>query len=274
MSFATAFLSRFFKPATSPTPLAELTRYAHRGLAIQHTENTLAAFSAAVSAGAQWLEIDVHTSTDGTIFVFHDSTLNRVAGISGRIDQKTFEQVRQIQLPGGELIPTLAETFAAFPDTYFNIDLKDEGSARAIGRVLAESGAAQRVRLASFSQSRLGLARQSLRDAGVFLERWGASEASLVAFYLSAHLAPSLWPLVSRLPTVGSFDALQIPLTYRVLGQKIPVLTNKLIKVAHRFGYRVDAWTIDDPVTMKELARVGIDGIVSNRVDLLAKLAD
>lgn len=277
MSFLDTLIGKILKPATvstAPTSLAKLTRYAHRGLAINHTENTLDAFAAAVAAGAQWIEIDVHATRDGHVMIFHDETLNRVAGISGRIDQKTFQEVRQIKLPGGELIPTLAEAFIAFPQLQFNIDLKDEGSARGIGKVLAETGASNRVRLTSFSKGRLAIARESLRREQVSVERWGASEQSMIVFYLIAHFAPALWPLARRLPCVGNFDSLQIPMSYKILGQNVPVLTNKLVKAAHRFGYRVDIWTIDDAATMGHLADVGVDGIVSNRVDVLTKLAN
>lgn len=277
MSFLDTLIGKILKPATAstaPTSLAKLTRYAHRGLAIHHTENTLDAFAAAVAAGAQWIEIDVHATRDGHVMIFHDETLNRVAGISGRIDQKTFQEVRQIKLPGGELIPTLAEAFIAFPQLQFNIDLKDEGSARGIGKVLAETGASNRVRLTSFSEGRLAIARESLRREQVSVERWGASEQSMIVFYLIAHFAPALWPLARRLPCVGNFDSLQIPMSYKILGQNVPVLTNKLVKAAHRFGYRVDIWTIDDAATMGHLADVGVDGIVSNRVDVLTKLAN
>lgn len=253
-----------------------VTPYAHRGLALEHTENTLEAFSAAQEAGALWVETDVNTSRDGVVMVIHDSTLNRVAGCSGSISQMTYAQLQEVRLNGGERIPTLEEALEAFPDLSFNIDLKDSGSAQHIGEVLRRSQAWNRVRLASFSENRLLAARASLQRAGLAAEdvRWGGAERSMIIFYLTAHLAPGTWPFVQKLlrGVLSDFDALQIPLYYKILGRRIPVLTRRLLAAARRYGYLIDIWTIDDPALMKHLIELGIDGIVTNRVDLLTAL--
>lgn len=259
----------------TPKPLDQITRYAHRGLALNHTENTLEAFTAGIDAGAQWVETDVNTTADGVVLVMHDATLNRVAQHSGVIAQMTYAQVQEVTLPCGAKIPTLEEALNAFPELNFNIDLKDMGSARGIGQVLRRTGAWERVRLASFSENRLLTARESLREAGVDGVRFSGAERSMILFYLVAHLAPALWPRVQKLlgGVLSEFDALQIPMNYTVAGRRVPVLTRKLLAAAHRYGYRVDVWTIDDPETMRFLAKLGVDGIVTNRADLLTEIS-
>lgn len=171
----------------------KITRFAHRGLSLHHTENTLEAFAAAQTAGAHWLETDVHASRDGVIFVFHDETLNRVAHCSGEIAQLSAAQIQAIELPHGEKIPTLQETFLAFPKMGFNIDLKNERAAREIGNVLARTGAWGRTRLVSFSESRLKIARQEVGKYGALGRdvRWGATSRAVYAFFC-VHILPPL----------------------------------------------------------------------------------
>lgn len=89
--------------------------FAHRGL---HTrdkavpENSLAAFDAACTAG-YGIELDLQLSSDGQVMVFHDDTLERVAGVAGRVDAFTCEELQAMQLCGTEQrIPLFAEVLA------------------------------------------------------------------------------------------------------------------------------------------------------------------
>ncbi|MCT1356853.1 glycerophosphodiester phosphodiesterase family protein [Rothia kristinae] len=142
------------------------TVYAHRGLALEAAENSLEAFRAAVEAGAEWIETDVNTTADGVVLVLHDPSLDRVAGVPGRVSQLSAAQVAEVRLPDGQRIPTLAEALEAFPTARFNIDLKDEGAVEAVPRVLREAGAVDRVRIASFSDARRRRALAALRASG------------------------------------------------------------------------------------------------------------
>lgn len=71
---------------------------------------------------------------------------------------------------------------------------------------------------------------------------------------------------------VGEFDALQIPATSKLWGLNFAVLTPALLDTAHRHGIRVDIWTVDNPERMRQLIDRGVDGIVTNRVDLLGEV--
>ena len=87
-------------------------RYAHRGLhcaAEGVPENSLPAFRRAVEAG-YGIELDLHLTTDGRLVVFHDDTLDRVCGVSGRVEEKSYEELRQLRLLGTEeYIPLFEE---------------------------------------------------------------------------------------------------------------------------------------------------------------------
>ena len=90
--------------------------FAHRGL---HTrdksvpENSLEAFRLAARAG-YGIELDVQLSKDGQVVVFHDDTLDRVCGVSGRVDERTYEELSQLKLCGTEYgIPLFSQVLSA-----------------------------------------------------------------------------------------------------------------------------------------------------------------
>lgn len=87
-------------------------RYAHRGLHCVEDgipENSLPAFRRAVEAG-YGIELDLHLTTDGQLVVFHDDTLNRVCGVSGRVDESSYPELQQLRLSGtDETIPLFSQ---------------------------------------------------------------------------------------------------------------------------------------------------------------------
>ena len=87
-------------------------RYAHRGLHCAQDgipENSLPAFRRAVEAG-YGIELDLHLTTDGQLVVFHDDTLDRVCGVTGRVDEKSYAELQQLRLLGTEeRIPLFSE---------------------------------------------------------------------------------------------------------------------------------------------------------------------
>ena len=84
---------------------------AHRGAPAGTTapEGTIEAFRAAIDAGADWLEFDVRTTSDGVLVVLHDDTVDRTTNGVGRIGDLTFDQVRALDAGGGARIPTVRE---------------------------------------------------------------------------------------------------------------------------------------------------------------------
>lgn len=90
--------------------------FAHRGLHKADKsvpENSLAAFRAAVAEG-YGMELDVRLSRDGRVVVFHDNTLVRICGVDARVDELTYEELRELRLCGtAEAIPLLSEVLEA-----------------------------------------------------------------------------------------------------------------------------------------------------------------
>lgn len=85
---------------------------AHRGGPAYAPENTLAAFRRGISAGADWLEMDVQMTKDGALVVIHDETVDRTTNGHGRVDQLTLAQIRALDAGQGEQVPTFDEVIA------------------------------------------------------------------------------------------------------------------------------------------------------------------
>lgn len=232
---------------------------AHRGGAyhpeIEGLENTLAAFKHAVALGYDYLETDVHVTADGVLLAFHDSVLDRVTDQQGTISELTFEEVRRARVGGREEVPTLGQLFDEFPQTRFNIDLKSDAAVGALAEFVAERDAWDRILVGSFSRKRLQAFRR-LTDGRV---RTSAAplEVVLFRFLPSGRLADRL--------TGRKVAALQIP--HR--RGHLTIASRGLVRRAHAAGRPVHVWTVDDPDEMRVLLDRGVDGIFTDRTDLL-----
>ena len=238
---------------------------AHRGGAHDPAglarENTLAAFEAAVAAGYRYLETDVHLTADGVLIAFHDDELDRVTDGHGRIAQLPWDQVSRARIDGTEPVPTLRELLRALPRARVNIDLKADGTPEATLWALRELRATDRVCIGSFSSARLRRFRRLARRDGVATSAGPLGVAAL-------RLLPAA---VSRwLHTPGL--AYQVPVWHRLLGVRIEVVTPGFVQAAHAIGRQVHVWTINDAAQMHRLFDLGVDGIVTDRLDVLAQV--
>jgi len=91
---------------------------AHRGEHLHHPENTIAAFQAAIDAGADYFELDVRTTSDGKFVIMHDNTLDRTTNGTGEVHKHTFDEIRALDAGAkfspsfaGTKVPTLDEAF-------------------------------------------------------------------------------------------------------------------------------------------------------------------
>jgi len=240
---------------------------AHRGLALGVPENTLASFEKAVAAGVDYIETDVNASADGIAIASHDPTLERIAGRPERIADLTLEQLLEIDLGGGVRFVTLADVLAAHPDIRFNIDIKSEDVAVPAARAIRDAGAVDRVLLTSFS-TRRRRAAVDLLDAGTGGDSHVAASASAAEFVPALIAAKlGLVPLVRLL--LRRVDAVQIPLTIF----RMRTTTPRTVRRLHAAGVEVHVWTINDVTVARGLLERGVDGIVTDRADLMLPLA-
>ena len=234
--------------------------YAHRGGALYppnlHRENTRFAFQQAVDLGYRYLETDVHATADRVLVAFHDDVLDRVTDRTGGIARLPYAEVAKARIGGRDPIPRLAELLTAFPETRFNIDAKSDGAVDLLAAVITEHEAYERVCVSSFSVNRVHRLRRQLGPRV-------ASAASAAGVAVNRFVPWLTWALNSPAPV------LQMPAAYPLGGRQVSVLTPALIRAVHRAGKRVQIWTVDDSEMMERLIELGVDGIFTDRIDVL-----
>ena len=228
--------------------------FAHRGGAALGDVNTAEAFARAVELGYRYVETDVHATADGVPVVFHDSDLLRLTGTAGALAGLRWADLATLRVGGAGVVPRLDDILTAWPSIRFNIDIKaDAATAPTIG-TLRSTGALDRVLLASFSDKRLAEVR-ALTGPGVAtsLGRRGVARLRLA----------SLTGVPLRLPS--SVVAAQVPVRHG----RLTIVDRRFLAYAHRRGLQVHVWTIDDPAEMNALLDLGVDGIMTDRVEVL-----
>jgi glycerophosphoryl diester phosphodiesterase len=240
---------------------------AHRGGAALAPENTMAAFSNARDTwGVDMLEMDVRPSADGRIVVIHDATVDRTTDGSGAVVLMPWAALRELDAgyhfldPEGRpsfrgrgvRLTLFEEVLEAFPRTRINVEIKDAGAALGLIELIRRHGAQHRVLVAAEHER----CRRAVRG---YAGPWGASRRQLLRFW-AIHDTP-LSPLYTP-----RADILQIPHTWA--GR--PVATPRLIAEAHSRNIPVHVWTVDEPGLMRSLLAVGVDGLQTDRPDLLA----
>ena len=245
-------------------PPGRVLAFAHRGGAelpgLAGLENTLVAFRHAVDLGYSYLETDLHVTKDGVLLAFHDDVLDRVTDSTGAVAEQSLAEIRSARVCGREPIPTFQDLLDEFPNACFNLDLKSAAAGPALARLVDDHDAlgpenplAGRLLVGSFSVRRIREFRRLTRN----LVATAAHPLEILAFrYGGARLGRLVGPSVA---------ALQVPHRHR----GVEVVTAGLVRNAHAAGVQVHVWTIDDPVEMHVLLDLGVDGIFTDRTDLL-----
>jgi glycerophosphoryl diester phosphodiesterase len=235
----------------APTPLA----FAHRGGAAAGDENTIAAFERAIRMGYRYLETDTHATADGVPVVFHDETLDRMLGRPGRVATVRYADLASIRVGGAGVVPRLADVLDAYPQVRFNIDVKADPAVVPAIEAVRRTGARDRVLLASFNDARVARMRAALGPG--------------LATSLGSRAVARLWA-ASRLGggagvRAGVAAAAQVP----VRAGRLRVVDRRFLRLAHRLGLQVHVWTVDEPAEMHELLDLGVDGIMTDHIDVL-----
>ncbi|MGU3355863.1 glycerophosphodiester phosphodiesterase family protein [Microbacterium sp. M4A5_1d] len=232
---------------------------AHRGFVPADSEgiveNTFAAFAAAHALGVRYVESDCHLSADGTVILFHDSDLSRVAGDPRPIADVADRELENLMADRGGLV-TLAQALDAFPTLFFNLDVKAESAAETVGRLVAPH--ADRVLLTSFSDRTRERALRAAHAAG---GRPATSAGTIRIAALVAAVASCVPWLIGR--ALRGIDAVQVP----ERRGPIRIVSPRMIRAVHRAGVEMHVWTVNDADGMRRLLAAGVDGIVTDRAD-------
>jgi glycerophosphoryl diester phosphodiesterase len=248
---------------------------AHRGGARLAPENTLAAFDLASRLGADALELDVRLTADREVVVFHDETTRRVTGQPGLLAERTLAQVRALDAgwsftpDGGRTFPwrarglappLLSEVFDRYPGMLLNVEAKDPspGLAEALVGLVRHRGRVDEVCIGSSDDSQGERLRALLPEACHFLP-----EQAATCHVLMAHAGGE----ASGCPE--GYDVADLPLR---TDEGLTVVDDATVRYFHARGMPVHVWTVDEEVEMRALLALGVDGIMSDRPDVLKRV--
>lgn len=238
---------------------------AHRGSRYFWPENTMTAFAGAVELGYEYLETDLHMTADGVLVCIHDPTVDRTTDASGPVSALTFDELSRLDAgfrhrgPDGHTyrgegvrVPALEELVTSFPEARLIVDLKADGMTGELARLIERHDLADRIVVGSFSDRRI--------------DRFIADTDGRIATSTGPR-ATRGWVVASRVGRAanGPASALQVPVQMR----GVRVVDRKLIEAAHQRGLAVHVWTVNLRSEMEDLLDLGVDGIVTDRVDIL-----
>jgi glycerophosphoryl diester phosphodiesterase len=246
---------------------------AHRGGAGLWPENTLYAFEKATDLGVDVIEIDVRSTSDGTLVVMHDATVNRTTDGVGRVSEMALAELKKYDAgyrwssDGGKsfpmrgrglAVPTLEEVFIALPEMRFNIEPKQDAPSitEPLCRLIRKQGMADKVVVGSFSRAIMNEFRRTCPEVAT-----SASPAEVSSFLAMQKVG------LDRAYS-PPMQALQVP---EYIGG-FRVLTRGVVEAAHSRNLEVHAWTINETQDMKRLIDMGVDGLMTDFPDRLMKL--
>jgi glycerophosphoryl diester phosphodiesterase len=218
---------------------------AHRGASGSEVENSLAAFRAARTLGADAVELDIHETADGDFIVHHGDTVGQ-----RHISRCPLRQIREHLLPNGEPIPTLEEALGVIlPQMMACIETKKISPERdeRFAAIIDASAAPQRVAIHAFDH------RIIQRFAG---RRPQMRRGIVAGSYL-----------VNPVRCMEDADA-------HILWEEWPFIDEQLIHAVHHAGKSVYAWTVNDPEGMHHLLRLGVDALVTDFPDVARTAVD
>ena len=225
----------------------------------------MTAFQGAADLGYRYLETDIRISSDGVVMVIHDATLERTTNGKGKVRAHTAADLQQLDAgyrfesdaesvyrDHGIGIPTLEELLTTYPEAVVSIDMKENGLEAPLAALIKRLGAADRVIVGSFSGARISRFR-TLTGQSVAT---GSGRAEMARFLLNSRLGR---------PTTLTADVLMVPVTYGPL----TLVDRKTVSAVHAALKLMIVWTIDDSEEMTRLLDLGVDGIITDRPDIL-----
>lgn len=234
----------------------QVANTAHRGASILAPENSLSAIRRAIEDGADYIEIDVRLTADGVPVLWHDRDMRRIFGVEDAIGQVYLDHLLELDAGSwfspefaGERVVTLQEAIDEVRGhARLYVDLKPDlltadELTRSVVQLLQDND--------MVDQSVMAAAYPSvLREA--------------------KHLEPALRTTLLAQFVVGPLDHS----AFDNLGLRHNRVSAATVAEAHRRGYQLHVWTVNDPVEMGRFIDMGVDNIITDRPDLLTQVLE
>ncbi|MHA1731225.1 MAG: glycerophosphodiester phosphodiesterase [Promethearchaeota archaeon] len=235
----------------------------HRGNEKYDPENTMPAFSRAIEAGADFIELDVRLSSDRKVLVFHDSKLNRLTELDGKFCKFTSDQLFQTPVlgPDGSYtshIPTLEEVLSSFGNRVsFIVEMKAPRMAREVGGLLSKTCGFEDVIVDSFNWKWISRIKQLFP---------GTITSYLVHHGKKLDERRHFEKLAGKLRKIGA-SGVSLPFGKLASVGKSPV------SFLQDQGFFVLVWGVRDPSHYAEAIKLGVNGFTAGDPFLAVKLA-
>ncbi|MEM2932978.1 MAG: glycerophosphodiester phosphodiesterase [Candidatus Pacearchaeota archaeon] len=209
---------------------------AHRGASAYELENTIDAFEKAIQLGAKFLECDIRLSKDNQLVVIHDANLQRIWRVNANVNELTAKELEKYKVPKLEAVLDLIKK----ADVKLLVEIKEEGIEEMLAKMLKKKSVLRKVIVVSFFENSLAKIKKliNVKIGLIFSLRQDALEVAL-------KLKPNF--IIPR----------------------SDVVTKELVQIAHKNKMKVIAWTVDDVEQAKKLFKMHVDGIASNKPDLM-----
>lgn len=252
-------------------------RIGHRGAAAYATENTLSSIQTALACNVDMVEMDVRRTKDGVLVLAHDPHIT-AEGRRLKIKRHTLSQIQHLCLPGGELVTTLEEALSFVKGKALaNIDIKEPGFETELVQLIEQLGMSSQVMCSSMSPRNLEKVKAANPDIYVALSYPPAFFITiyhirflqpLLNYLATKHIAMSpihflvrqILPLRAKRLKASSIDAMMV---------RAPFISPKLVDIIHRKELKLYAWPADKAHEVEKLKLWGVDGVESNRPDVL-----
>lgn len=231
----------------------KITIIAHRGDSKVAPENTLSAFRSAIDARADYVELDAQPSAEGMLYCLHDATLDRTTDavkVFGRkkvaLKETADKDLDRLDAGrwfnekyAGERLPTLAAALDVIQEKSKTLLERKGGTAAAYARLLNEKKLIGKLIVQAFDWK--------------FLEELHKLEPTQPLGALGEKaMDDKKW---AQLEASGA----------KLVGWQFKDLTADMVKEFQKRGYKVFAWTADEPADWRRLVDWGVDGIITNK---------
>jgi len=203
---------------------------AHRGASAYKPENTISAFREAVKMKADGIECDVRLTADNKLAVIHDTTIDRTTSEKGKVKDCKLNQLKSYGIPElCDVIDLIKKT-----NLLLFVEIKDKGSEKQIIEAIKKNKMESRTVIVSFYADSLEKVKNyDIKTGLIFSKKLKKTDLKVD------------WIVPSK-----------------------DVVTEQLIKAAHKAKLKVLAWTVDDVKFAKKLSDLGADAIATNKPDL------
>jgi glycerophosphoryl diester phosphodiesterase len=219
-------------------------RIGHRGARAYAPENTIKSFEKAIEIGVDAVELDIRKTSDNELVVIHDADIKRTTNGKGLVSELTLKEIKSFSADG-EKIPTLDETLN-FLDKKVKvfIELKETGVEEQVLSIVRSKGLEKNVVIVSFLEDALKKVRE-----------------------LDSDIETGLIYAKHRNPVKAALD---LKANYLLALYRFTHSAN--VQKAHENGLKMVVWTINNPDEVNEYFNKGVDGIASDKPDILMGL--